>query len=266
VIRRMNVLIVPDEGGPARRLNIPTFLIRVAAWLLLIVIIGLVVAFFGYARFIHKAFDWDRLAKENEQLRDTNRRIVRVAKEVADSRQALVNVVRSLQEEHRSPRDSVRLGGGIGRGNLSDEALALLKGRLHSPEQFLSYGLPSLMPVMGFISQRFSDDPLFPERSHRGIDIAGRTGAPVAAAASGRVIFEGWTPYFGNCIILSHGGTYNSFYGHNKLNMKRVGEEVKRGEPIALLGTSGRSSAPHVHFEIWKDGVAVDPMKVLQIQ
>lgn len=265
MIKRMNVLIVPDEGGQSRRLNLPNFVIRLAAWLLLLVVVAVVAAIVSYARFAQKALDWDRLATNNERLQGENHRLLRVAREVEESRQVLANIVRTLQED-RSPRpDSLRRAGQVGApGGLSEEAVAILKGRTHSPEQFLSYGLPALMPVRGFISQRFFEDTLFPERSHRGIDIAGRMGVPVAAAASGRVVFDGWTPYFGYCLILAHRDGYTTFYGHNQVNLRKVQEEVKRGEPIALLGSTGHSSAPHVHFEIWKDGAAVDPLKLLQ--
>lgn len=267
MIRRMNVLIVPDEGGPARRLNVPTFLIRIAAWLILLVVIGLVAAFFSYARFIQKAFDWDRLATDNQKLRDENHRILRVVREVQDSRQVLINIVRSLQEERPTLPDSLR-NSMLARsaGGLSDEALAVLKGRTHTPEQFLAYGLPTLTPLKGFLSQRYFEDLLFPDRSHRGVDIAGKLGAPIVAAATGRVVFEGWTPYYGNCLMLVHSNGYTTFYGHNRVNLKKVGNEAKRGEPIALLGNSGRSSAPHLHFEVWKDGASMDPLKLIQLK
>ena len=155
---------------------------------------------------------------------------------------------------------------GRGRGELSEEALAVLKGQSHTPEQFLACGLSTLMPVRGFISQRFVQDNLFPERSHRGIDIAGKLGAPLVAAAAGKVLFDAWSPFFGNCRMIAHRDGYLTFYGHNKINLKKVQDEVKRGEPIALLGTSGNSSAPHLHFEIWKDGEPVDPLKMLQVK
>lgn len=263
----MNLLVVPEEGGPARRINVPTLFVKTAAWIIFLVAVGLVVAIFSYSRFAAKALDWQRLADENERLHNENRRIIRTATEVEQSRKVLANIVRSLQQERPTLPDSLRgLVNGRQRGELSPEAVAVLKGQSHSPEQFLAYGLPTMMPVRGFITQNFFEDFLFPERSHRGLDIAGKAGAVVNASASGRIVFDGWTPYFGNCLIIAHRDGYATFYGHNKLNLRHVQEEVKRGEPIALLGTTGRSSAPHVHFEIWKDGEPVDPTKVLQMK
>ncbi len=267
MIKRMNVLIVPDEGGQSRRLNLPLFVLKFAAWVLLILVVAVIAAIFSYSRFALKALDWNRLATENERLTEENRRVLRVTREIAESRSILVNLFRSYQEKHRPIPDSLfELTSGGGINGLSEEAVALLRDRLHSPAQFLQQGLPTLSPVRGFLSQRFLEDPLFPERSHLGIDIAGKDGTPVVAAASGNVIFEGWTSFFGNCLILVHRDGYVTFYGHNRQNLRRLAEEVKRGEPIALLGSTGHSSAPHLHFEIWKDGIPIDPLKLLQMK
>jgi murein DD-endopeptidase MepM/ murein hydrolase activator NlpD len=265
MIRRMNVLIVPDEGGQSKRLNIPLFLIQTAAWILFVLAVGIIAAIVNYSRFAHKALDWDRLAAENERLAVENRRILKAANEVEQGRLALAEIIHTMHETKGALSDTLLNVGRKGSaGGISDEALAVLKGRTHSAEQFIAYGYPTQWPVRGFISQRFYIDRLFSERSHRGIDIAGRNGTPVLAAASGKVIFEGWTPIYGNCMILSHRAGYTTMYGHNELNLKKIDEEVKRGEPIASLGSTGNSTAPHVHFEIWKDGAAVDPMKLLQ--
>ncbi len=267
MIKRMNVLIVPDEGGQSRRLNLPLFVLKIAAWIVMFLVLAVILAIFSYSRFAQKALDWNRLAAENERLSDENRRVLRMAQEVAESRSILVDLLRAYQEKKRPIPDSLfeLTAGGVISG-LSEESLTLLKSQMHSPTQFLRRGLPTLTPARGFISQRFLEDPLFPERSHLGIDIAGREDTPVIAAASGTVIFEGWTSYFGNCLILAHRDGYVTFYGHHRQNLRRVAEEVKRGEPIALLGSTGHSSAPHLHFEIWKDGIPIDPLKLLQMK
>jgi murein DD-endopeptidase MepM/ murein hydrolase activator NlpD len=114
---------------------------------------------------------------------------------------------------------------------------------------------PALMPTEGFITRGYD-----PGQRHFGLDIAGKTGTIVAAAAEGHVIFAGWTNEDGNTIIISHPGGFQTFYKHNQSLLKSANSFVKRGEPVALLGNSGTtSSAPHLHFEIWKDGAPVDP-------
>lgn len=114
---------------------------------------------------------------------------------------------------------------------------------------------PVMLPTEGYITRGYE-----PALRHYGLDIAGSTGSPVHAAADGYVVFAGWTSDDGNKIILSHAGGFLTFYKHNQSVLTAASAYVRRGEPIALLGSSGETSVgPHVHFEIWKDGVPVDP-------
>lgn len=114
---------------------------------------------------------------------------------------------------------------------------------------------PIISPATGYISRRYES-----EQGHNGIDYAGKIGSLIVAAAEGYVVFSGYTADDGNTIILSHGDGFLTIYKHNQSILKSVGELVKRGEPMALLGNSGRSSSgPHLHFEVWKNGKAQNP-------
>jgi murein DD-endopeptidase MepM/ murein hydrolase activator NlpD len=115
--------------------------------------------------------------------------------------------------------------------------------------------LPLLQPVSGFVSQEFD-----PAKHHFGMDIAAKQGTPVGAAGDGFVVYAGWSYDDGNVIMVSHGSGFLSVYKHNQMVLKSVGTAVKRGEIVALLGSSGETSGgPHLHFEVWKDGVPQDP-------
>lgn len=114
---------------------------------------------------------------------------------------------------------------------------------------------PLVRPVEGFVSQSFDAG-----RGHYGMDFAGKRGSLVSAAADGRVVFAGWTYEDGNMLIISHSGGYLTVYKHNQSLLAGMQAAVRRGEPIALLGTSGRTSlGPHLHFEVWSDGRPQDP-------
>lgn len=114
---------------------------------------------------------------------------------------------------------------------------------------------PLLTPVDGFVTQGFD-----PSRNHFGMDIAGRRGTLVHAPGDGIVLFAGWTYDDGNMLIISHGGGYLTVYKHNQSLLKSALSGVRRGEPIALLGSSGVTSlGPHLHFELWKNGIPQDP-------
>ena len=114
---------------------------------------------------------------------------------------------------------------------------------------------PAILPTEGYITRGYEV-----ERSHFGIDIAGKTGTPIVAAANGNIVFSGWTHDDGYVVIISHSAGFMTFYKHNESLLKSSGSFVRRGEQIATLGNSGVTSAgPHLHFEVWKDGITVDP-------
>ena len=102
-------------------------------------------------------------------------------------------------------------------------------------------------------------------KDHAGIDIAGSNvnGAPVVAAADGVVTYSGWISGYGNCIIINHGRGIISLYGHGLENIAQEGQIVKQGDIIMKVGSTGNSTGPHLHFEIRKDGVSVDPIPYL---
>jgi murein DD-endopeptidase MepM/ murein hydrolase activator NlpD len=114
-----------------------------------------------------------------------------------------------------------------------------------------------IMPVSGFISTQYS-------AAHLAVDIAGPTGSPVLAADTGTVVFAG-LDYggLGYAVEIDHGNGYISAYGHNSALKVQAGQIVRRGDVIALRGSTGHSTGPHVHFAIHKDGQAVDPFNLL---
>lgn len=101
---------------------------------------------------------------------------------------------------------------------------------------------------------------------HTGVDIAGKIGNPNYAAASGKVIKSqcGWNGGYGCYIIVDHGGSITSLYAHNSKLLVEVGEFVKQGQVIGLLGSTGRSTGPHIHFEVRVGGKRVNPLKYVR--
>ncbi|AFK85475.1 MULTISPECIES: peptidoglycan DD-metalloendopeptidase family protein [Thermoanaerobacterium] len=101
-------------------------------------------------------------------------------------------------------------------------------------------------------------------RLHAGIDIAASINDPIYAADGGTVVFAGWENGYGNLVEIDHGNGYVTYYGHaNKLLVKK-GDKVYKGEKIALVGMTGNTTGPHVHFEVRKNGVPVNPMTYLK--
>ncbi len=119
--------------------------------------------------------------------------------------------------------------------------------------------VPLSVPVVGYESRGYND-----EQHHYGVDFVAKEGSPVFAAANGTVIYADWTYDDGYTIILAHNEGCTTVYKHNQVLLKQWGAVVKRGEPIALVGNTGhRSSGPHLHFEVWDNGVTVDPVNYL---
>lgn len=100
------------------------------------------------------------------------------------------------------------------------------------------------------------------ERMHTGVDWAAPTGAPVVAAGRGRVIAAGVDGAYGNRVIIDHGGTWHTLYSQLASFSVRQGDCVEAGVVIAAVGTTGLSTGPHLHFEVHRDGRAIDPMVV----
>lgn len=122
---------------------------------------------------------------------------------------------------------------------------------------------PSIRPSNAPISSGFGYrlDP-FGHRStkrHNGVDFAGKPDSPILVTADGVVRHAGWVPSYGQAILVDHGFGYSTLYAHTTGIQVKAGDVVKRGDKIATMGSSGRSTGTHLHYEVWKDGQAVNP-------
>jgi murein DD-endopeptidase MepM/ murein hydrolase activator NlpD len=145
------------------------------------------------------------------------------------------------------------------------DAYSSLAGELENQFDFLE-AKPDMMPVSGIITSKFGNrrDPISRRISfHKGIDIANSSGTQIHAAGSGVVTFSGWSGTYGRVIVISHGYGYKSVYAHNSKNLVEVGDHVAKGDVIGKLGSSGKSTGPHTHFEVHFEGVQIDPLTVL---
>lgn len=144
-----------------------------------------------------------------------------------------------------------------------DEIANLVKNK-----EKLIAATPSIQPVSNKNLNRIASgfgyriDPIYKDRrAHLGLDFSAPMGTPIYATADGKVVDAGFnTGGYGNRVVINHGFGYETLYGHMVRIKARVGETVKRGEVIGYVGNTGKSTAPHCHYEVHKRGIPVDPI------
>lgn len=134
---------------------------------------------------------------------------------------------------------------------LSEPVTEIRKVGTKVPPQFIR-------PASGYLSSRYGRRW---GRNHNGIDIAGSHGSTIKAAAAGTVTYSGWMSGYGNYVVINHGNGYQTAYGHNSSLLVSVGQRVSQGQAIARMGSTGRSTGTHLHFEIKKNGVFQNPLE-----
>lgn len=167
-----------------------------------------------------------------------------------DSVKKAINIV-----DNHVPEDSML------RAQIEEEEKNNLKGSFNKDRGGIN-SLFFFVPVQGKLSNGFEQ-----ASKHFGVDIVGQKNETIKATLDGTVILSTWTPETGYVIQVQHQENILSIYKHNSALLKKEGERVKAGEPIAIIGNSGElSTGPHVHFELWYKGSPVDPAKYMRLK
>ncbi|HDT12220.1 MAG TPA: M23 family metallopeptidase [Candidatus Marinimicrobia bacterium] len=243
--KKYTICLIPSDHGPQKMFEVNA---RVLRFLMILSVFILILIIASYIFLIPRASRYENLHREVTELESDRARYIQMVEDFRKMQSMYQYVRRLLGVDMITSMDS-----------LSTDTLTVPTHSIRKDVIILD-NVPSVPPVKGLITQRFDSGvpELFTE-SHKGIDIACREGTPVHAAASGWVVFSGWTLGLGNTIIISHGSGYVTVYGHNSINLVRNRQSVERGQRIALSGNSGYSSGPHLHFEILRNGQALDP-------
>lgn len=166
--------------------------------------------------------------------------------------------------EREASRARVDLNALIRRANLLAASFKEAADSLQSHRERLA-ATPSIMPTQGWLSSAFSRMRAHPvlhiSRPHEGIDVSAPQGSPIEAPANGTVIRSGWEAGYGNVVEINHGyGIVTRFAHASKLLVNR-GQRVTRGERVALVGSTGLATGPHLHYEVHVNGQPVDPLR-----
>jgi len=289
----LNIMIIPDSTQQIKNFKISIPLIKTVV----IVAFSIIMAATAFLVYFSKTtfYLYSVIAEKEKKIEQLTSLIEEQDKKIAtlDKNAQLVNEkIKGLNELEEKIRRMVGLStpttsrGSISRGIRSDanisydnETTAELISQIDQKTQDLQdliskvaarldylNSIPSAYPVYGTVTSLFGTrkSPFGSGTEfHAGMDISVPTGTPVKAAGKGVVIYAGWLSGYGKVVIIDHGYGIQSVYGHNSEILVRVGQSVKRGDIIAKSGNTGRSSGPHVHFEIRVNGNPVNPMKYL---
>jgi len=274
---RFTIVLVPDEdASKAKNFRLALWQLVTGLIIFAIVAVGFVLLILIYTP-VGQVFPLSNPGLENKygkELISLNQRMTSLMEKLVELRTYNIKLRRAMGENVAVSDSGIvktipRTAGTEKNKTEREEQVAAKIQPLMSPEQQMiparsvkletdaknTVPFPAILPTEGYMTRGFE-----PEHNHFGLDIAGKTGNLIVAAADGNIVFSGWTYNDGYIVIVSHASGFMSFYKHNQSLLKSSGSFVRRGEPIATLGNSGTtSSGPHLHFEIWKDGVPVDP-------
>lgn len=288
-VKRYNIMVIPEGSCQVRRYGIKMATIKKIVVASIVLVVGLCLLITDYILSNIDEAEFERLQVENLTQRDE---LTRLAVMLEDLRQEVVVLsqndakVRVMAKLSAPKSDSiVGVGGPVPQKDISrefsdiqqriDEVRRQIDLRRESQEEIqgilndqrsLLAAKPTGWPVKGWLTSSFGmrRDPFDGRRKmHEGLDIAARTGTPVVATADGIVSSVKTEPGYGKVVIIDHGYGYRTIYGHNSRYYVKVGQRVRRGDRIAAVGNTGRSTGSHVHYEIRLNSVPVNPYKYL---
>lgn len=245
--RRLTVIVVPHGDLETRTYEIPYRKLKLAigAALVVVVLVGVVVA--SLFPVLAQASRVPTLVRELEELEGERARVVELAQTLSDVEAQYERVRQMLGADGTSDDSTVALPPLRSPGDVAERPGAADTNLLDWP-----------LPVAGFITR--SREGSSRQGEHPGLDIAVRAETEIRAAGAGVVKEARQDTVYGEYVLIDHGDGLESLYGHASRVLVREGDRVSRGQLIALAGSTGVSSAPHLHFEVRKNGRAVDPL------
>jgi len=268
------VILVSDHSQAVRRFLVPRPWLRRAAWVGGGVALLAVVTMGHYFALLGASSENRVLKEENAQLRS---QILLVQEKVAHISNTLDQVerfdakLRTAVTQLQDPERNAPMPAASPAAPPGQPAAAPAGGTPAPAAELADLpqppAVPTLWPTQGWLTSGFGVrvDPITSERSmHRGVDIATAPGAPVVAPSDGVVLYAGMDGVYGKLLVLDHGYGVRTRYGHLAEIAVSRGQAVKRGTAIAMVGNTGRSTGPHLHYEVQVDGIAENPSRFVR--
>jgi murein DD-endopeptidase MepM/ murein hydrolase activator NlpD len=294
--RYFTVMVVPDRDSRVRSWRVSKRRVMQAAAALGILFVLSVGAALHYASVFERIGENRLLAEENAQLREQLRVVEEKVAHIGETLDRVerfdqrLRALTSLNDPERNlaigplapsgeDRDvQVGFGGPAPAEDLVDRLDKLVQDaadderslselhRYFEDQKSLLASTPSVWPARGWVTSDFGTrlDPYTATRvMHKGLDIANSAGTPIVAPADGTVVFAGTEGGYGRVLVLDHGFGVKTRYGHLSELKVKLGEKVKRGQGIATMGNTGRSTGPHLHYEVRVNGIPENPRKFI---
>ncbi|GEM_PF-782561 len=251
-VKYYSLMIVPEGVEKPFGIRVKSWIFKVLVAAVVLLAVALIIIFTSYGRIMMRAADADRLEKENESLKLYKYKLALLEENMRDTR-AVVSRIALLAginlELPELPPDSVIFA------ELEEQMAENEDGQLEISRE--SFGG---MPLKGYMTRGFSEGET---DFHPGVDIAAAIGTPVYAIAGGTVTYAGYDSTYGLMVVLEHHDNVETVYGHNSELFVAVGSEVFAGTRIANSGNTGKSTAPHLHFEVRVNRKPVNPLKYI---
>ena len=251
----LTVLVVPHDERNVRRLRLSYRWIKIGMTLAGVLFVVVALAVLSYGRVASRATRAALLERENARLEVENAKVDEIAENLERTERAYAQIrdMAGLPPDEAGSGDIRGEGGGSGGAEPGQPA----PDRTAEAPDSVPSGWP--LSLKGFETAGFGEDG-----GHPGVDIAVPVHTPVLATARGLVMAADSDPVYGHYVVVAHGDGLETMYGHNAVLLVERGERIARGQPIAYSGNSGRSTAPHLHYEIRRDGRAIDPAPYLR--
>jgi len=255
--QRLTIILVPQGGAKTYSFQARVEMLVVAGSLVGVLLLVTLTLMFTYGHYFLASRQTAQLQDQVHRLEHDLEQIDVLKRELADNEKTRRKVLALMAAGQASPDSVATMAANVaGAGFASDE--------IRERQEDFVRSVPRSWPLRGPVTKDFLSSSQDATGFHPGIDIAAPTGTPVRAAAAGAVTFAGWDPEYGYLVVLEHGLGLETRYGHNSRLSVSLGDRVERGQLVAAVGSTGRSTAPHLHFEIRKEGIAVDPRKYLE--
>jgi murein DD-endopeptidase MepM/ murein hydrolase activator NlpD len=276
-VKKYNTIIfVPHARARFRKVTVSNRFLAVAASSAAILVISAIAFGWAFLASTRRDREYQKAQAENARLRSATATLQLKLTELSrnlddfDSRTRRLSIVAGLTPPVPSGVGGATTPGSVEKpgleksGEIADR-LSRIETQLTARASIMS-STPTVQPVRGVYMSGFGDrqDPFTGGSGfHQGVDIATNRGEPVGASAEGTVEKAEWSGDLGNMVEISHPSGYRTIYGHLEKSLVKPGQHVRRGETIGLVGSTGRATGPHLHYEVRRGDRAVNPLEYI---